>query len=325
LGLGAPNHNVYDAAAQLLDQAWRGIVSDFSDGVSKPVVFVVGAGVGAPRTLALRNVDGIALKKVRCFYDTSHLSLNLMNNLIEECHENNQPTIALYVTQPLPVSAKAFITLAINANLIPSATEFALSHFNCLNTFILLTKRHRKNSPLFASSVISYEGAHIRHETNPRLSAPSNSTLQSYESDFIFTWRTSQVASSGNRGAAPLIKIKPLHAPKKTRTLNQTATFVSHIVALTLRANCQKRLSERSRSTPTGHRSSATPPAEAPAHSQNHTRTFGSQETIERATAWREVTAPGQKELLEDERPQQIVVREKVTQPHEMETVIIHR
>jgi hypothetical protein len=67
----------------------------------------------------------------------------------------------------------------------------------------------------------------------------------------------------------------------------------------------------------------ATSPPPTETRSLTHDRVFGSADAINKATTWHEVTAKGKEELLDDERPPTIVVREKLTHPHEMETLIV--
>jgi len=148
--------------------------------------------------------------------------------------------------------------------------------------------------------------------------------LSLYEEEFVRAWK-SQRSNAQQHKQEPLFKIKPVHAPRKLRTLNQITAFVSHVLAVTLRSNLRIHFRNDRRKNPSADLRVAAGGGVigSPAQVLNHARVFGSQEALNKATTRREITAEGQAELLNDERPEQIVVREKLTHPHEMETVRI--
>lgn len=65
-------------------------------------------------------------------------------------------------------------------------------------------------------------------------------------------------------------------------------------------------------------------PGSPPINQLVHERAFGSKEALEEITHWHEQTIEGQEETLDHERPARIVVQEKKTHVHEMETILWH-
>ena len=310
---------------QSLETAWRAVTSKFSDGSNKPVVIIVGAGAGAPRSLALQRVNSDVFHKIRCFYDASHLSLSRVNDLIEQCHRSNQSTIVLYITQPFVDSATTFINEAIAANQVPSASEFALSHFNALNTFLIISKRYKTQKPLFTASIISCGPGEITCHKNLKTLRETNVSLETYETELIDAW---EALKENNRNRQPpsqsVIRLKPAHLPRIIKTLNQTASFTAHILARNLRSNLVKEFREQVRTSASTEQRATAPasqPPESPAHSLTHARAFGLNEAANEAPALNEANAIGPEELFDYDRPVKIVVREKTTHPHEMETL----
>jgi len=313
------------AVLRLLDTAWRAVTLKFSDGSIKPIVFIVGAGAGAPRSLALRQITSNAFQKIRCFYDASHLSLTRTNDLIEQCHHSNQPTIVLYISQPLVDCAKAFINEAISTNRVPSASQFALSHFNALNTFLAISKRYKKKKPLLTTAIISYEPGEITYHKNLKLLRETSICLQTYESQLIDVWHDLQTNNDNLQPQSrPVISLKPVNSPRTIKTLNQATSFAAHLLAVSLRSNLLKDSKGQTRPPSTEERStvSASQPQASPAQQLTRGRVLRNEAaTAASLSTEHEGNDFGREQLLDDDRPLKIVVREKTTHPHEMETL----
>ncbi len=313
-------------AREVMDMAWHRVVSQARANSSKFAVFMLGAA-GCPNRYAIFNLPKSLLTKAFCVYDVSDLSLSRVNNLIENCHRRNLRTIAIYINQPLEASAKTFINESALAGLIPSASEFALSHFNIYNTFVTLLARHKKKTERFASSVIAvYDNTiHCLKDLRPK---KNQVTLKAAEAAFLNAWNRSQARTNG-ADQSQLRVVRPAKVPSKTKTLRQAAKFTAHLLARNLNAhlNATHQQKDAKRRKPQSSRPAPPPQprphnqGEPPAQSLAHKPVHGSPDAIATVSSWYEKTAVGQEALLESERPLRIVVQEKKTHEHEMETV----
>src|ERR1041384_153033 len=221
-------------AREVMDMAWQRIVSQARPNSFKYAVFMLGAA-GCPNRYAISNLPKSLLTKAFCVYDVSDLSLSRVNDLIENCHRRNVRTIAIYINQPLEASAKTFINESALAGLIPSASEFAISHFNTYNTFVTLVARHKKKLARFSSSVIAvYDNTiHCLRDLRPK---KNQVTLNAAEAAFLNAWNRSQARTNGADQSHPSA-VRPTKAPTKTKTLRQAATFTAHLLARNINAH----------------------------------------------------------------------------------------
>lgn len=318
---------IHDVSARdVIDNAWERVVSQARANSSKFAVFMLGAA-GCPNHHALFNLPKSLLTKAFCVYDVSDLSLSRVNDLIENCHRRNLRTIAIYINQPLEASAKTFINESALAGLIPSASEFAISHFNTYNTFVTLVARHKKKTERFASSVIAvYDNTiHCLKDLRPK---KNQVTLNAAEAAFLSAWNRSQAGTNG-ADQSQLSVVRPTKVPSKTKTLRQAAKFTAHLLARNLNAHLNATHQQKDAKRRKPQSSHPAPPpqprphnqGEPPAQSLAHKPVRGSPDAIATVSGWYEKTAVGQEALLESERPLRIVVQEKKTHEHEVETV----
>lgn len=315
----------------IVDRAWKHVISAPTKDTSKScVVFIVGGGTGSPLSATLRNLTTTVFKEARCIYDTTSLSLSRVNNLVEECHRHGYATIVLYISQPLAIAAKSFIEESTNAGIIPSGSEFAISHFNAFNTFITLTSRHKRKTSLFSAGIISVTGDEINCNANLRAFRKNEVTLKCAETAFLQTWNLLQAGSSAVTPNSTH-KVKPVKTPKAIKTLTQQSVLIAHLLAENLKTNLKAThqrggpvsIDARDELTAIANSASTVQVASAPHQELSHRRISGSKDLIEHLASLHETTAAGQKEILDNERPQRIAVQEKKTHEHEMETVLI--
>ena len=314
-------------AREVKDIAWHRVVSQARANSSKFAVFMLGAA-GCPNRYALFTLPKSLLTKAFCVYDVSDLSLSRVNDLIEDCHRRNLRTIAIYINQPLEASARIFINESALAGLIPSASEFAISHFSTYNTFVTLVARHKKKLTRFGSSVIAVYGntIHFLKDLRPN---KNQVTLNAAEAAFLNAWNGSQARANGADQSQPSA-VRPTKVPTKTKTLRQAATFTAHLLARNVNAhlNAARHRKDAKREKPESSRPAPPTqprpqnPGEPPAQSLAHAPVYGSSDVIATLSGWHEKTAVGQDALLESERPLRVVVQEKKTHEHEMETVL---
>jgi hypothetical protein len=312
-------------AREVMDMAWQHVVSQARANSSKFAVFMLGAA-GCPNGYALFNLPKSLLTKAFCVYDVSDLSLSRVNDLIEDCHRRNLRTIAIYIDQPLETCARIFINESALAGLIPSASEFAISHFNTYNIFLTLVARHKKKLARFASSVIAVYDHTIHCLKNLR-PKKNQVTLNAAEAAFLNAWNGSQARANGADQSQPSA-VRPTKVPTKTKTLRQAATFTAHLLARNVNAhlNAARQRKDAKREKPESSRPAPTQPrpqspGEPPAQSLARAPVYGSSDVLATLSGWHEKTAVGQDALLESERPLRVVVQEKKTHEHEMETV----
>jgi hypothetical protein len=312
-------------AREVMDMAWHRVVSQARANSSKFAVFMLGAA-GCPNRYAIFNLPKSLLTKAFCVYDVSDLSLSRVNDLIEDCHRRNLRTIAIYINQPLEASARIFINESALAGLIPSASEFAISHFNTYNTFVTLVTRHKKKLTRFASSVIAvYDNTiHCLKDLRPK---KNQVTLNAAEAAFLNAWNGSQARANGADQSQPSA-VRPTKVPTKTKTLRQAARFTAHLLARNVNAHlnaARKRNNARQKPESSRPAPPTQPrlqnPGEPPGQSLAHAPVYGSSDVMATLSGWHEKTAVGQAALLENGRPQRVVVQEKKTHEHEMETV----
>jgi hypothetical protein len=312
-------------AREVMDMAWQRVVSQARANSSKFAVFMLGAA-GCPNRYALFNLPTSLLTKAFCVYDVSDLSLSRVNDLIEDCHRRNLRTIAIYINQPLEASARIFINESALAGLIPSASEFAISHFNTYNTFVTLVARHKNKLTRFGSSVIAlYDNTiHCLKDLRPK---KNRVTLNAAEAAFLSAWNRAQARSDGADQSQPSA-VRPTRVPTKMKTLRQAATFTAHILARNVNVHLNEaRQRNNAREKPESSRpvplTQPRPqnPGEPPAQSLAHAPVYGSSDVIATLSGWHEKTTVGQAALLESERPLRVVVQEKKTHEHEMEIV----
>src|SRR5882724_227870 len=310
---------------EVMDIAWQRVVSQARANSFKFAVFMLGAA-GCPNRYALFNLPKSLLTKAFCVYDVSDLSLIRVNDLIEDCHRRNLRTIAIYINQPLETSARIFINESALAGLIPSASEFAISHFNTYNTFVTLVARHKKKLTRFASSVIAvYDNTiHCLKDLRPK---KNQVTVNAAEAAFLNTWNRSQARANGADQSQPST-VRPTKVPTKTKTLRQAATFTAYLLARNVNAHLNAaRQRKDAREKPESSRPAPQTqplvqnPGEPPAQSLAHAPVYGSSDVIATLSGWHEKTAVGQDAILESESPLRVVVQEKKTHEHEMETV----
>ena len=316
---------------EIVDRGWKHLISTHGKKSSKNcVVFIVGGGAGSPLSSALRNLAPTIFKEARCVYDTTSLSLSRVNNLVEECHRHDYPTIVLYINQPLLVSARNFIEESASAGIIPSSAEFAASHYNTFNTFIALTSRHKRKTSLLSAAIVSLTDDEINCNANLRSVRKNEVTLKRAEAAFLKAWNLLQVGSN-DANLTSSYKVKPAKPPKTIKTLTQRSVLIARLLAdnlkTNLEANRQRRMpapiEAKNLLPPMASSSPAVQDATIPHQHFSHKRISGSKDTIEHLTSFHETTAVGQKEMLDSERPERLVVQEKRTHEHEMETVLV--
>ena len=313
-------------ASAIVRETWRSAVTKTES--EKPVLFIIGCGHGTPIRCALAGLHPPLLNNnVSCVYDTSSLSMSRVNDLINECHSRAFKTVVTYINCSLQSTAQSFIQESVASGMIPSANEFAISHFNAFNTFIALLSRYSRKSSLFAATIIDLEGGLVHSHNSLRAFKKRDVTITSAETVFLSTWKELQ-RHPANEIMANAFKVRPSKPPKKIRNLSQAALRTTHFLAANLKTNLSVLRKPRTTMRPPNETRAAPqdaprPASKPPSQTLVHAPVFGSISTVETVTGVQETTTRGQEQLLEDERPARLVVRERQTHEHEMETVIV--
>jgi hypothetical protein len=309
---------LHDPAERILLEVLKLLLSRPTKGL--PILLIAGAGPGAGKLTATLNPLLALRKEILCSYDVSNYTLENLQELINQVHGLNIPTIVAYIERPPSFSAQAIIIKTLNQELTPNPRAFAAAHVQNYQTFTQLISRYKKRDPLFASTVILNAGR------------PDSiySTKASFLTDFPITTADAERAfndqlaqllndnrvSNYNPGPTPRLS----QIPRAGKTLLGQSTRIGYLLAQNLRANLIKLERNALRAPALDQAPSQTAPT---TKNLIHSRLSATKDDLIKISNTAGQTLKGQERSLDSERPSRTVVQETSNRMHEMTTLLI--
>jgi hypothetical protein len=304
---GYYRHAVIPGAQLILDQAWQFILEQHSE--NKPLLMIAGGGPGSGKLTAITQPLLTLARETVAIYDVSNQTTTSIQQVVNQSHSQDIPTILAYIARPLPYAARAAVERDLIEGLIPDPDNFAASHYEAYNAFFSLMHAYGKAKKLFTAIVITNVGA-------PDL---IQSTKPAYLEQFKFKIAEAKdvFATILNETLNDLptvfpepqsISLKPPRKPRSAKTLAGQSTLIGYLLSQSLRTTLITR--EQTAHSRRVLKDSSTGP-QPPTQSLVRIEAENSQllVTLDKR--------------LENERPLRIVVKETPSRCHEMLTELV--
>jgi hypothetical protein len=300
---------IHHTATELINLSWQTIIKSKP---ARPAVLIVGGGHGSGKLTCSFNPAISLQREISLIYDGSTKQVNELGQLLKEAHTYNVHTLVTFIQRPLRDAALAAIRQSTEKGEIPDPDEFVDSHMIARDNFLTLVAHYKKRKEQFTPLIIFNEKAGQPYTTSHR----DLKQIQINKEQALITFREAwdelqKEPNITSRSLGPINKARRSKNPTTSAVL-----LIAHYLSQTLRRNINGNVQPFKRIEST--LLTAPPQAQEPSH---HHLTV-QQEVIESSDDWRSQTAEGLQRTLDRQHPSHVVVREKKTHEHEMETVL---
>ncbi len=299
---------IKDTADELIKLAWRTTIRAKP---FRPVMLIIGGGPGSGKLTACFNPAVSLQREISLIYDGSENTIDETRKLLEEAHSMGLHTFITYVQRPLRAAARSSILETTEAGEIPDPNTFATSHLRTTENFLSLVAQFKKQKDRLTPIVIFNERSAQAYTTSHRDLKKNEITIAAAIEAFQNAWDDLQNSTLTQPETLPA-----LNKARRSKNSNLSkGLLIAHLLSQTLRRNVSQNVSPHKTIAVDRNKDSQT---QEPAH---HHLTVH-QEVIESSDDWRSQTSEGLSKTKDRQHPAHIVVREKKTHEHEMETVL---
>jgi len=296
-------------AKKIIALAWQSIIESKP---SRPIILLIGGGHGSGKLTACYNPAVSLQREVSLIYDGSKTGLGDLRQLIEQAHSANLHTILTFIQRPLKEAAVSAILRSTEEGEIPDPEEFAASHVAAKENFLSLVAHYKKKKDKVTPVILFNQKASEPYTTSHRELKQLTINYDEVITMFREAWTELQNGLNSKPRVLPTIN----KARRSKNPTTSTVLLVAHLLSQTLRRNISSKTQpfkqiENVRTAPTQQ-------TQEPSHHHLHVH----QEVIESSDNWRSQTAEGLQRTLDRQHPAHVVVKERKTHEHEMETTL---
>lgn len=300
---------IESTAKEIISLAWQTVIESRP---SRPVVLLIGAGHGSGKLTACYSPAVSLQREVSLIYDGSKTDLDDLRQLIEQAHAANIHTILTFLQRPLKEAAVSTILRSTEEGEIPDPEEFAASHVGAKDNFLSLVAHYKKKKDRLTPVVLFNQRATEPYTTSHR--ELKQLAINDGELITVFREAWTELQSGLNRKPRALSTINKARRSKNSTT--STVLLVAHLLSQTLRRNIS------SNTQPFKQIENSRKPHTQQTKELSHHHLHVHREVIEASDDWRSQTAEGLERTLDRQRPAHVVVKERKTHEHEMETTL---